>query len=83
MPTLICPFVGDQPFWGHQVCRVRAGPPPAAAAPHHARPAADSIAHLLGMPRYRATAGDIGQRIRAEDGIQAAVNVLSTFVARF
>ena len=78
MPTLICPFVGDQPFWGHQVCRVRAGRPLLPQRRITPDRLQDSIAHLLGMPRYRATAGDIGQRIRAEDGIQAAVNVLST-----
>jgi sterol 3beta-glucosyltransferase len=27
-PTLICPFLGDQPFWGHQIDHLRAGPKP-------------------------------------------------------
>ena len=27
-PTLICPFLGDQPFWGHQIEQLGAGPKP-------------------------------------------------------
>jgi sterol 3beta-glucosyltransferase len=75
-PTLICPFIGDQPFWGHQIHRLGAGPPPLPQWRVTPARLGDSIAHLLGTPRYRATAADIGQRIRAEDGIQAAVDVL-------
>ena len=27
-PTVICPFVADQPFWGRRVAVLGAGPPP-------------------------------------------------------
>jgi sterol 3beta-glucosyltransferase len=27
-PTFICPFFGDQPFWGQMVNRAGCGPPP-------------------------------------------------------
>ena len=27
-PTIICPFVADQPFWGRRVAELGAGPPP-------------------------------------------------------
>ena len=34
-PTLICPFLGDRPFWGHQVHLLGAGPDPLPATAHH------------------------------------------------
>jgi sterol 3beta-glucosyltransferase len=77
-PTLICPFLGDQPFWGHQVYRLGAGPPPLPQRRLTAPGLRESINELLSTPGYQRNASEIGQKIRAEHGVREAVNVLTS-----
>jgi sterol 3beta-glucosyltransferase len=74
-PTVVVPFIGDQPFWGRRVAAIGAGPAPLtrdALTPARLAAALDA-AH---EPRVRAQAAAIGARLRAEDGVAAAVAAL-------
>ncbi len=74
-PSLICPFLGDQPFWGARVHAVGAGPRPLPAK----RLSAGLTARLGDLVRdgtYRRRAAEIGEAIRAEDGLGQGVGIL-------
>ena len=74
-PTLICPVLGDQPFWGHQVHRIGAGPAP---IPQRRldRDRFEAAVHQLADDRIRRNAADLGRLIQAEDGIAKAIAVI-------
>lgn len=80
-PSVVVPFQGDQPFWGARIARLGAGPRP---IPYR-RLDADGLAraiHLAVTDRsMRSRAAEIGERIRAEDGVATAVRVLETHLA--
>ena len=71
-PSLICPFLGDQPFWGARVRALGTGP-----APLPARTLAvgltERLGELVSTPWYRHRAADVGARIRDEDGLGRGV----------
>lgn len=76
-PTLICPFLGDQPFWGRRVHEIGAGPAPVPGTKIGTDRLGPALDALLGEPSYPRTAAALGERIRAEDGTGAAVSVLT------
>ncbi|MBL8119187.1 MAG: glycosyltransferase family 1 protein [Anaerolineae bacterium] len=79
-PTLICPFIADQPFWGARVAALGAGPEP--IAQKHLT--ADALAAaLMKATRDRAMserAEALGALLRGEDGVGNAVRVITQVV---
>jgi sterol 3beta-glucosyltransferase len=75
-PTVICPFVGDQPFWGRRVAALGAGPAPIPQGKLTAEKLADAIHSALTEPRLRTRAASLGETIRVEDGVGRAVAVI-------
>jgi sterol 3beta-glucosyltransferase len=79
-PTVICPFLGDQLFWGRIVHAREVGPEP---IPQRRLTAAqlaaalDTVLHDTGM-QQRAAA--LGAQIRAEDGVANAVTIIERVV---
>lgn len=79
-PTVICPFFGDQPFWGRRVAALGAGPPPL----DRRRLTADSLAAAImatDSPEMRRRAAATGAAIQAEDGVATAVRFVEDRVA--
>lgn len=74
-PTLVVPFLGDQPFWGARVHAIGAGPTPLPAA-RLPGGLADRLGNLVHTDSYAARAAEIGAAIRAEDGLGAGVRAL-------
>ena len=71
-PTVVCPFFGDQPFWGRRVEALGVGP----AAIPQARLTPERLADAVlaaGADGVRQRAGALGERLRAEDGVGGAV----------
>ena len=72
-PTLICPFIADQPFWGNRVHALGAGPKPIT----HTKITADNLAkafeQLIGDGNMRDVAEALGKLLQDEDGIGTAV----------
>ena len=66
-PSLICPFIVDQPFWGRRVQALGAGPTPI----HQKDLAVDNLASalrdLVDSAQYRRKAEVIGEKLRQED----------------
>ncbi|WP_404364529.1 glycosyltransferase [Corallococcus coralloides] len=74
-PTVICPFLGDQPFWGHIVQRAGVGPQPVPQKSLTAERLAEAIRSAR-SPAVVARAAAVGERIRAEDGAARAVQLI-------
>lgn len=79
-PTLVVPFLGDQPFWGSRVHALGTGPPP--LSPKRLdRDLSDHLARLAGTPNYARRATELGERIRSEDGLAEGVRVIEELVS--
>lgn len=75
-PSLVCPFFGDQPFWGARVQALGVGPAPLPQRKLTAARLASALRWLVGEPGYARRAGELGQALRAEQGVEAAVRWL-------
>jgi sterol 3beta-glucosyltransferase len=67
-PTVICPFQGDQHFWGAAVYRAGAGPKPLPAKKLTRERLAAAIRTAIDDPSVRGRATELSHRIAAEDG---------------
>jgi sterol 3beta-glucosyltransferase len=72
-PSVVCPFVADQPFWGARVAALGVGPEPIPQRKLTAGNLADAIRTAATDPAMRERAARLGERIRAEDGVGNAV----------
>lgn len=80
-PTLVCPFFGDQPFWGRRVHLLGAGPAPIPQKEITAPVLAEAIDRLTGDPAIQAKTRQIGEQLRREDGIGNAVRFVEATAA--
>jgi sterol 3beta-glucosyltransferase len=76
VPSLVVPFMADQPFWGRQVHALGIGPKP---IPHDRlgiENLAEAIRLMVTDEAMRRRAADLGTLIRAEDGVGRAAEML-------
>jgi sterol 3beta-glucosyltransferase len=76
-PTIIVPFIGDQPFWGRRVYELGAGPAPIPQKRLNADNLAAAIQAAVSDPAMSRRAAELGEKIRAEDGIARAVAIIN------
>ncbi len=72
-PTVVCPFFGDQPFWGRRIAALGVGPAPIAQKKLTAEKLADAIRLVTSDSALRERARWLGAQIRQEDGVGRAV----------
>lgn len=78
VPSVVVPFFADQPFWARTVYSPGVGPPP---IPHRRLTAtrlAEAIEHAINDAQMRARASELGAKIRAEDGVGRAVEIIAS-----
>jgi sterol 3beta-glucosyltransferase len=79
-PSIICPFFGDQPFWGRHVERLRVGPSPIPQK----RLAVESLCHAIDTAKndstIRENAAAIGRRLRKENGTSNVVAFITQWM---
>lgn len=75
-PTVICPFMADQPFWGQCVHRRGFGPPPLPQRKLTAERLARAIRQAVDDPGIRERTESLAPRLRAEAGVERAVQRL-------
>lgn len=80
-PTQICPFIGDQPFWGRLVHKLGVGPALIPQWKLTADRLADSISRMVEDSAMRQHATELGEKIRAEDGITRATEIIAAFLS--
>ena len=80
VPSMIVPFIVDQPFWGKRVKALGVGPEP---IPRN-KLTADRLAHAIRVavtyPEMKQRAAALGEAIRAEDGVGNAVNIVKQYL---
>ncbi len=72
-PMVVCPLVGDQPFWGRRVAALGVGPAPLSKFTMTAERLAEAISRAVNDAGMRQRAATLGETIRGEDGVGRAV----------
>lgn len=80
VPTVIVPFLVDQPFWGRRVAALGVGPEPLPQARLTAARLATAIHTAVSDPVMRQRAVALGAALRAEDGVGAAVRLVKHYL---
>ncbi len=77
VPSIVTPFFGDQPFWGRRVHALGVGPAPIPRRRLTAEKLATAIEQAVSDGAMRQRAASLGERIRAERGVENAVAVIT------
>ena len=77
VPSLVVPFFGDQPYWGRRVAELGVGPAPIPRKQLTAERLAAAIATAVSDAPLRQRAAELGARLRAEDGVTRAVEIVT------
>lgn len=78
LPTVVCSVAIDQPFWGRQVARPGVGRTLRFTAMNAQSLVRAAVPLLAGA--YRERAGRLGARLRAEDAVGAAADLVERAV---
>ena len=76
VPSIVTPFFGDQPYWGRRVHALGVGPAPIPRRRLTVDNLAAAIHQAVTDRAMRQRAATLGERIRAERGIETAVAVI-------
>ncbi len=76
-PTVICPFIADQPFWGKVVHERGVGPQPIPQKKLTVEGLAAAITIAAKDEAMQQRAAALGAQIRAENGVACAVGVIN------
>ena len=82
VPSIIVPFFADQPFWGRRVADLGVGPQPIPRKQLTADRLAQAIEIAVTDQAMRQRAAELGTKIRAEDGLARAVEVVAQIERR-
>jgi sterol 3beta-glucosyltransferase len=80
VPSIIVPFTADQPYWGQRVHQLGVGPPPIDHRMLTAERLAEAIRAAATDNAMRQRAADLGTRLRAEDGVARAVEIIERYL---
>ncbi|WP_181776585.1 glycosyltransferase [Amycolatopsis pittospori] len=76
VPALVCPVFSDQPYWGDRVFRLGAGPRPLPLRDLTEESLTTRLLELSGNLLFRRGAQYVAARLREEDGVARAREVL-------
>jgi sterol 3beta-glucosyltransferase len=75
-PSVVVAHIAEQLFWGRELARIGVAPAPLKRSRLSAATLADKIAAVLGTPAMGDRAKVIGARMRREDGVDRAVDII-------
>jgi sterol 3beta-glucosyltransferase len=75
IPNVVIPFTVDQPFWGRRVHAIGAGPAPIPVKTLTAQKLTHAILESE-TKAYCERSAEIGRKIRSEDGVEVAVQLI-------
>lgn len=75
-PTLICPFMGDQPYWGKLVAQRGVGVDPIPQKKMSVDKLTAAFLELKNNQEIRKNAAVLGEKLRAEDGLSETVSLI-------
>lgn len=79
-PIIVCPFFGDQPFWGQRVHTLGVGSKPIPQKQLTVEKLATAIREVTTSPTIRQRAESVGEQIRREDGVGNTVALIERMV---
>lgn len=82
IPSVVVPFGADQPFWGWLLYSRGLGSPPIPRKRLTAEKLASAIQFVMEDDAMRQRASEVGRKIRGEDGVARAIEVLETLSGR-
>ena len=82
-PTLVIPFGGDQPFWAMRVRMMGLGPKPIQREKLTVTRLARELKNLTTVPSYRVAAQELGERLRIENGVRRAADIIEDEISRW
>ena len=80
-PTIICPFIADQPFWGDRVQSLGVGSQPIPHKKLTAEKLAAAIREVTTSQSIRQNAAALGEKLRLEDGVATAIAMIEQYTA--
>jgi sterol 3beta-glucosyltransferase len=81
VPSMAVPYGADQPFWGWRLQALGVGPAPVAYRAVTAEKLAAAVREAADNPGMRQSAKQVGDAIRAEDGVGRAVELVRKALA--
>ena len=78
IPSINVPFFADQPFWAQRVCALGVGPRPIPRKKLSVEWLAEAITTVVSDVDMQRRAAALGSRIRAEDGVRRAVEIVTS-----
>jgi sterol 3beta-glucosyltransferase len=81
IPSIIIPFMGDQPFWARRIYDLGVGTKPIPRKQITTQRLADAITEAVSSDAIRQNAKNLGEKIRAEDSIANVVNVVRRYIS--
>jgi len=82
-PTFIVPQTVDQPYWGRRVYELGCGPKPVLLRKLTPEILAETLADLTTNASYQRAAGQLADKLNAENGAQNAVAVIEEIIEDF
>ena len=76
VPAIVVPHTADQPFWAQRLHYLGVAPPPLPARRLTAGKLAEAIRHVATNPALAQRASEIGEKIRREDGVGQAADLI-------
>jgi len=80
IPSVIVPFTADQPYWGRRVQRLGVGPAPILNKKLTVERLAEAIHSAASEQGMRRRAAELGEQIRAEEGVAQAVEIVEQYL---
>lgn len=77
VPNIVVPFFADQPFWGRRIAALGVGPQPIPRKELTAERLAAAIKSAINEPTMRQKAAALGEKIRAERGVEEASAIIT------
>ncbi len=82
IPCIVVPHIMDQPFWGKRVADLEVGPQPIPRKKLTVERLASAITQAMNDTQMRQRASALGERIRAEKGIDQALKVIGQVIEK-
>jgi sterol 3beta-glucosyltransferase len=82
VPALVVPFTADQPFWGVRVHALGVGPRPIPRRRLTPERLAEAVDGMVNDRAMRDQAVALGKKIRSEDGVGRAVEIIEGYLAK-
>ncbi len=80
IPSILIPYIADQPYWGHHIHRLGVGPKPIRRSKLDAPSLAAAIRTAVTSQKMQDKAAQLGRKIRAEKGVANAVALFNHYI---